>query len=187
MSQATHVTSECTKVAGPPPSHFSWRPVVKFSGIIIHIVLVQWLQALASSKLSRYKLAYMQNESFDSARFRAQYAYFQYYVRTGVLKLFSWRTTVCILNIFNVPPIMSPRWCSATGPKGRGFTPCRGEGFLRPIKIRSKPFFGWEVKLEVPCKILRHVKDSLEVFQILIGKILTPSSIPSTCPRCVCG
>jgi hypothetical protein len=71
-----------------------------------------------------------------------------------------------------------------TGPKGRGFKPGRGDGFLRAIKIRSTPSFGREVKLEVPChKILRR---SLEVFQIPIGKILTPSPIPPTCHRCLC-
>jgi hypothetical protein len=48
----------------------------------------------------------------------------------------------------------------ATGPKGGGFKPGRGDGFLMAIKIRSTPSFGWEVKPEVPCrKILRHVKD----------------------------
>jgi hypothetical protein len=40
----------------------------------------------------------------------------------------------------------------ATGPKGRGFRPGRGDGFLRAIKIRSTPFFGWEVKPEVLCR-----------------------------------
>jgi hypothetical protein len=50
----------------------------------------------------------------------------------------------------------------ATGPKDRGFKPGRGDGFLRAIKMRSTPSFGWEVKPEVPCrKILRHVKDPL--------------------------
>jgi hypothetical protein len=39
----------------------------------------------------------------------------------------------------------------ATGPEGWGFKPGRGDGFLRAIKIRSTPFFGWEVKPEVPC------------------------------------
>jgi hypothetical protein len=54
----------------------------------------------------------------------------------------------------------------ATGPKGRGFKPGRGDGFLRAIKIRSAPSFGWEVKPEVPCrKILRHVKDPLRYFR----------------------
>jgi hypothetical protein len=47
----------------------------------------------------------------------------------------------------------------ATGPKGRGFKPGRGDGFLRAIKIRSTPSFGWEVKQKVPFgKILRHAK-----------------------------
>jgi hypothetical protein len=45
--------------------------------------------------------------------------------------------------------------------------------FFLEIKIRSTPSFGWEVKPEVPCR-----KISLEVFQILIGKIRTHSSIP---------
>jgi hypothetical protein len=50
----------------------------------------------------------------------------------------------------------------ATGPKGRGFKPGQGDGYLRAIKIRSTPSFGWEVKREVLChKILRHVKDPL--------------------------
>jgi hypothetical protein len=40
----------------------------------------------------------------------------------------------------------------ATGPKGRGFRPGRGDGFLRAIKIRSTHFFGWEVKPEVLCR-----------------------------------
>jgi hypothetical protein len=47
----------------------------------------------------------------------------------------------------------------ATGPKGRGFEPGQGDGFLRVIKIRDIPSFGWDVKPEVLCrKILRHVK-----------------------------
>jgi hypothetical protein len=46
----------------------------------------------------------------------------------------------------------------ATGPKGGGFEPGKGNGFLRAI-----PSFGWEVKPEIPCrKILRHVKELLE-------------------------
>jgi hypothetical protein len=48
----------------------------------------------------------------------------------------------------------------ASGPKGRGFEPGQGDGFLRAIKTRSTPSFGWEVKPEVPCrKILQHVKE----------------------------
>jgi hypothetical protein len=47
----------------------------------------------------------------------------------------------------------------ATGPKGRGFKAGRGDAFLKAIKIRSTPSFGWEVKPEVPChKTLRHFK-----------------------------
>jgi hypothetical protein len=49
----------------------------------------------------------------------------------------------------------------ATGPKSRGFKHGRGDGFLRAIKILSTPSFGCELKPEVPCKILRHVKDPL--------------------------
>jgi hypothetical protein len=50
----------------------------------------------------------------------------------------------------------------ATGPKGRGFRPGRGDRFLRVIKIHSTPSFGWEVKPKAPCrKILRHIKDPL--------------------------
>jgi hypothetical protein len=33
--------------------------------------------------------------------------------------------------------------------KGRGFKPGRGDGYLRTIKIRNTPSFGWEVKPEV--------------------------------------
>jgi hypothetical protein len=66
----------------------------------------------------------------------------------------------------------------ATRPKGRGFKPGRCDGFLRAIKIRSTPSFGWEVKPEVPCRnILRHVKDPLRYLRYWIDKILTPSSI----------
>jgi hypothetical protein len=36
----------------------------------------------------------------------------------------------------------------ATGPKDSGFEPEQGDGFLRAIKIRSTPSFGWEVKPE---------------------------------------
>jgi hypothetical protein len=53
----------------------------------------------------------------------------------------------------------------ATGPKDFRLKPSQGDGYLREIKIRSTPAFGWEVKLEVPCcKILRHVKDALWYF-----------------------
>jgi hypothetical protein len=38
----------------------------------------------------------------------------------------------------------------ATRSNGRRFKPSRGNGFLRAIKIRSTPSFGWEVKPEGP-------------------------------------
>jgi hypothetical protein len=38
----------------------------------------------------------------------------------------------------------------ATGPKGCWFKPGQGDGFLRAIKIRSTPSFGWEIKPEGP-------------------------------------
>jgi hypothetical protein len=40
----------------------------------------------------------------------------------------------------------------ATGPKGRGLKPGRGDVFLMAIQIRSTPSFGWEVKPDVPCR-----------------------------------
>jgi hypothetical protein len=36
----------------------------------------------------------------------------------------------------------------ATGTKVCVFEPGQGDGFLRAIKIRSPPSFGWEVNLE---------------------------------------
>jgi hypothetical protein len=74
-----------------------------------------------------------------------------------------------------------------TGPKGRGFKPGRGDGFLRSIKIRSTHSFVWEVKPEVTCrKILRHVKGPLTYLRYSNGKDLTPWSIPPACPRYLC-
>jgi hypothetical protein len=71
----------------------------------------------------------------------------------------------CVHDCFS-RPIQWPRRLGgvvvsvlATVHKGHGFEPCQGDGFLRAIKIRITPSFGWEVKPEVPCrKILRHVK-----------------------------
>jgi hypothetical protein len=37
----------------------------------------------------------------------------------------------------------------AIRPKGRGFIPGRGDGFLRAIKIRSTPSFGRDLKSHV--------------------------------------
>jgi hypothetical protein len=49
----------------------------------------------------------------------------------------------------------------ATGLKGRGFKPCRRDGFSRTIEISSTPCFGVEAKPDAPChKILRHVNSS---------------------------
>jgi hypothetical protein len=85
------------------------------------------------------------------------------------LKYFPWNNT-----FFNLPDLslLFSRTCRlggvvvsviATWPKGRGFEPGEGNGFLRAIKIRSTPSFGSEVKPKVPChKILRHVKDLLK-------------------------
>jgi hypothetical protein len=53
----------------------------------------------------------------------------------------------------------------AIGPKGCVFEPGQCDGFLRAIKIRSTPSFGWEVKPEVPChKILWHAKELLKSY-----------------------
>jgi hypothetical protein len=39
----------------------------------------------------------------------------------------------------------------AIGSKVFGFKPCRRDGFLRPIQVRSAPSFGGEVKPEAAC------------------------------------
>jgi hypothetical protein len=46
----------------------------------------------------------------------------------------------------------------AIGPKVRGFRPGRGWWIFKGDKIRSTTFFRAEVKLFLPCMILRHVK-----------------------------
>jgi hypothetical protein len=66
----------------------------------------------------------------------------------------------------------------ATGPKGCRFKPSQGDGFLRAIKIRSTPSFGWQVKPEVPCHtILHYVKDLLKSHGDRQIKLSFPSSI----------
>jgi hypothetical protein len=50
------------------------------------------------------------------------------------------------------------------GPKVRAFEPCRGDGFLKALKIRCTPSFGGDVKLEAPCRnILWHINEMYEV------------------------
>jgi hypothetical protein len=54
----------------------------------------------------------------------------------------------------------------ATGPRVAGSNTAEAMDFLMAIKIRSAPSFGWEVKPEVPCRmILRHVKNPLRYFR----------------------
>jgi hypothetical protein len=68
-------------------------------------------------------------------------------------------------------------------PKGRGFKPSRGDGFVRAIKTYSILSFGWEVKLEAPYrKILRHFKDPLTYLRCWYAKF-TSSSISPTCSQ----
>jgi hypothetical protein len=53
----------------------------------------------------------------------------------------------------------------ATGHKGRGLKPGRGDGFLRAIQIRRTPSSGWEVKPEDKSrKFLRHIKEPCVVW-----------------------
>jgi hypothetical protein len=98
-------------------------------------------------------------------------------LRTGYcVSMFRYSVQQCVFcmdRMWNVVLLESIRKCHhkfpgchldgvlATGTKGRGFKPGRDDGFLRAIKIRSTPSFGWEVKPETPRKILRHVKDPL--------------------------
>jgi hypothetical protein len=50
----------------------------------------------------------------------------------------------------------------AIGPKVRGFESGREGSFLRVTQILSTTSFEGEVKPSVPCKILKHVKESYE-------------------------
>jgi hypothetical protein len=71
-----------------------------------------------------------------------------------------------------------------TGPTGREFEPGQDDGFLRPIKIRSTPSFGREVKPEVSCrKILRHVRDLLKSHEDGYTKFSFPSPILLLAPE----
>jgi hypothetical protein len=52
----------------------------------------------------------------------------------------------------------------ANGPKARAFKPGRSDGYLKLMKIGSKPSFGGELKPSAPWrKILRHIKESCVV------------------------
>jgi hypothetical protein len=62
-----------------------------------------------------------------------------------------------LTNSLHLEPQLPPLLCLygvvvsvlATSPKGRVFDPGQGDGFLRAIKIRSTPSFGWDIKPEV--------------------------------------
>jgi hypothetical protein len=72
-----------------------------------------------------------------------------------------------------------------TGRIVRGFKPGRVDEFLRAIKIHSTSSFGGEAKPEAPCrKILRHVKDHLQVLRgICKIKFSFPWLLPPACYR----
>jgi hypothetical protein len=75
-----------------------------------------------------------------------------------------------------------------TRPKGRGFKPGRGDGFLIERKIRSTSSLIWDVKPEAPCrKILRHVKDPCVAWlRCYVSKIQGHfSSLPWETARCL--
>jgi hypothetical protein len=70
-----------------------------------------------------------------------------------------------------------------------GSNPADGDGLLRAINIRSRTFFGREVKPSAPGrKILRHVKDSYTCDErYFVGKIHGYFSPSSSCfvTRCL--
>jgi hypothetical protein len=71
-----------------------------------------------------------------------------------------------------------------TGPKGCGFEPGQGDGFLRAKKSAAHLPFGWEVKPEVPCrKILRHVTELLKSREDGLNKFSSPSPISYSLQR----
>jgi hypothetical protein len=102
-----------------------------------------------------------------------------------VVRVGSWTYASCSLNVRRLYEGLESHLSGvvfgvlATGPKGRGFKPSRGDGFLRAIKICSTPSFRCEVKPDVPCrKILWHIKDPLIYQRYWMREILIPSSIP---------
>jgi hypothetical protein len=71
-----------------------------------------------------------------------------------------------------------------TGPKVHRFEPGQSDGYLRAIKICSTPSFGWQVKPEVPCRmILWHVKDLLKYHGDEDTKLSFPSPILLVAPE----
>jgi hypothetical protein len=94
-------------------------------------------------------------------------------ILSSFFKFLSWVALVVVVSVL------------ATGPKGHGFKPGWGDGFLWVIQICStSSFFRWQVKLEVPYhRILWHVEDPLRYLRHWIGKILTPSSISCYLPH----
>jgi hypothetical protein len=68
----------------------------------------------------------------------------------------------------------------ASGHKGRGFEPGRGDENSQHTFLRMGSKAAGPMSYDSTA-----CQRSLEVFQILIGKILTASSIPRTCPRCL--
>jgi hypothetical protein len=70
----------------------------------------------------------------------------------------------------------------ATGPKGRGFKPRLGDGFLRAIKSPQHIFLRMGSKTGDPMS-WNFTEWSIDICQILILKIFTPSSIPRTCSQ----
>jgi hypothetical protein len=70
------------------------------------------------------------------------------------------------------------------GPKGRGFETGQDDGFLRTIKIRRRPYFGWEVNPGFPYrKILQRVKDLLKSHGDEYTKFSFPSPIHLLAPE----
>jgi hypothetical protein len=76
----------------------------------------------------------------------------------------------------------------ATSTKVRGFDPGQGNGFLRAIKIRSTPSFGWDIKPEVPgmnnrpveAAVLRRQSHPIITSVPLFASLPLPHSLVST-------
>jgi hypothetical protein len=79
--------------------------------------------------------------------------------------------------------------CLPLDPRVAGWNLADAIDFLRAIRIRSIPSFGWEVKPEAPCrKILRHVKITCNWERNAYkAKFSLHSSIPCTCSHMTAG